>query len=151
LILSGLFSKKSSFLNSTKPEIVKEFRQRFLKVSLIMNCIICEKCKLWGKIQTLGIGTCLKILFALETKRRWERLHLKTSEIIALLNTFARISESIEIIRSFRSESNKEANNLMMFLFLLFPLTLILPPLKFSNLFPNGFAEAKNKTCRIFM
>jgi hypothetical protein len=110
---------------------------------MIMNCIICEKCKLWGKIQTLGIGTGLKILFALETKRRWDRLRLKNSEIIALINTFARISESVEIIRFFRNEANKDANNLMMFLFLLFPLSLMFPPLKFPNFISEWFCRNK--------
>ena len=27
-----------------------------------MDCVSCEKCKLWGKLQMLGLGTALKIL-----------------------------------------------------------------------------------------
>jgi ERO1-like protein alpha len=27
-----------------------------------MDCVSCEKCKLWGKLQMMGIGTALKIL-----------------------------------------------------------------------------------------
>jgi hypothetical protein len=27
-----------------------------------MDCVVCEKCKLWGKLQILGIGTAIKIL-----------------------------------------------------------------------------------------
>lgn len=29
-----------------------------------MDCVGCEKCRLWGKLQVLGLGTALKILFA---------------------------------------------------------------------------------------
>jgi hypothetical protein len=28
------------------------------------DCVSCEKCKLWGKLQVLGIGTALKVLLA---------------------------------------------------------------------------------------
>jgi len=28
-----------------------------------MDCVDCEKCRLWGKLQITGLGTALKILF----------------------------------------------------------------------------------------
>lgn len=34
-----------------------------LHCSAIMDCVGCEKCRLWGKLQILGLGTALKILF----------------------------------------------------------------------------------------
>ena len=38
--------------------------------SLLMDCVGCEKCRLWGKLQILGLGTALKILFAVEEDGR---------------------------------------------------------------------------------
>lgn len=32
--------------------------------SALMDCVGCEKCRLWGKLQVLGLGTALKILFS---------------------------------------------------------------------------------------
>lgn len=29
-----------------------------------MDCVGCQKCRLWGKIQITGLGTALKVLFA---------------------------------------------------------------------------------------
>lgn len=29
-----------------------------------MDCVDCDKCRLWGKLQTHGMGTALKILFS---------------------------------------------------------------------------------------
>lgn len=29
-----------------------------------MDCVGCDKCRLWGKLQTQGLGTALKILFS---------------------------------------------------------------------------------------
>lgn len=33
-----------------------------------MDCVACDKCRLWGKVQTTGLGTALKILFELDEK-----------------------------------------------------------------------------------
>lgn len=38
----------------------------FVACSAIMDCVGCEKCRLWGKLQVLGLGTALKILFTVD-------------------------------------------------------------------------------------
>lgn len=45
-----------------------EFRDRFRNISAIMDCVSCQKCRLWGKIQTVGLGTALKVLFSFGNK-----------------------------------------------------------------------------------
>lgn len=66
-----------------------------------MDCVSCERCRLWGKIQTIGIGTALKIL-AVNDEFGWEDFKLRRSEIIALFNAFGRLSESVKSITNFR-------------------------------------------------
>ena len=39
----------------------EELRLHFRNVSAVMDCVGCEKCRLWGKLQTLGLGTALKV------------------------------------------------------------------------------------------
>lgn len=46
----------------------EEFKQHFRNVSRIMDCVGCDKCRLWGKVQTTGLGTALKVLFELDEK-----------------------------------------------------------------------------------
>jgi hypothetical protein len=36
--------------------------RRFRNISRIMDCVTCDKCRVWGKLQVLGIGTAIKIL-----------------------------------------------------------------------------------------
>ena len=48
--------------------IKQEFKDRFRNVSRIMDCVGCDKCRLWGKLQVSGVGTALKILFELDEK-----------------------------------------------------------------------------------
>ncbi|XP_022120115.2 ero1-like protein isoform X1 [Pieris rapae] len=92
-----------------------EFREHFLNISRIMDCVGCDKCKVWGKLQTQGLGTALKILFS----GRWDRegdpgqgrlplrhksqKRLQRTEIVALFNAFARLSNSIRELENFRS------------------------------------------------
>lgn len=33
----------------------EELRVAFVNITRIMDCVGCEKCKLWGKLQTLGV------------------------------------------------------------------------------------------------
>lgn len=67
---------------------VKEYQKYIHNISRIMNCVDCEKCKIFGKMQTYGIGTSLKIL--LGYKEQFNR-----NEIVALFNLFNKISISV--------------------------------------------------------
>ncbi len=90
-----------------------------------MDCVGCDKCRLWGKIQTTGLGTALKVLFELNEKNlEYESLcphsrltcaHplyspqvnanlLQRSEVVALINTLHRFSESLHAVEVFRKQ-----------------------------------------------
>ena len=58
-----------------------------------MDCVACEKCRLWGKLQVSGLGTALKILFSYGD--RTKDYQLSRTEVISLLNAFGRLSNSI--------------------------------------------------------
>lgn len=46
-----------------KVDLRKQFQAHFYNISKIMDCVECEKCKVYGKMQIAGVGTALKILF----------------------------------------------------------------------------------------
>lgn len=46
----------------------EEFKDHFRNVTRIMDCVGCDKCRLWGKVQTTGLATALKILFEMDEK-----------------------------------------------------------------------------------
>ncbi|KAF9584415.1 hypothetical protein BGW38_006557 [Lunasporangiospora selenospora] len=82
----------------------QQFRDHFRNVTRIMDCVGCEKCRLWGKVQTLGLGTALKLLFSYDDESLQGHKAdgvLTRTEIVALLNTFNRLSESIAAIERF--------------------------------------------------
>lgn len=82
-------------------KIKSEFREKFRNISRIMDCVGCDKCKLWGKLQTQGLGTALKILFSGKFELTNEivsasketddfKFKLKRTEIVSLFNAFGR-------------------------------------------------------------
>lgn len=74
------------------PSLKSQFKGVFHNISEVMDCISCQKCKLHGKLQLLGLGTALKVLLLPE------HLHaaaLSRSEVVALVNTVAKFSHAI--------------------------------------------------------
>ena len=103
---SKLFSS-----SETSDQLKTEFREHFRNVTKIMDCVSCDKCKLWGKLQTNGLGTALKILFSDDKKPNelnesesddTEYLKLNRNEVVSLFNAFGRISTSIQQLELFR-------------------------------------------------
>ena len=68
-----------------------------------MDCVGCDKCRLWGKVQVTGLGTALRLLFAFEATEDQPHIVLGRNELVALINTAHRISESIQAIETFRT------------------------------------------------
>lgn len=81
-------------------KIKSEFKEKFRNISKIMDCVGCDKCRLWGKLQIQGLGTALKILFPTKVdvyqpsdndNEKWRtHLKLRRTEIVSLFNAFGR-------------------------------------------------------------
>ncbi|KAL0275521.1 UNVERIFIED_CONTAM: hypothetical protein PYX00_003345 [Menopon gallinae] len=104
------FNETAMFNGGKEAQTLKEeFKQHFRNISRIMDCVGCDKCKLWGKLQIHGIGTALKILFSGRFEERnlpalsRQQFQLKRGEIVALFNSFGRLSTSIFKLEGFRN------------------------------------------------
>lgn len=81
------------------PELKQQLEKQFRNISAIMDCVGCEKCRLWGKLQILGLGTALKILFTVNGEDNLRHnLELQRNEVIALMNLLHRLSESVKYV-----------------------------------------------------
>nr|POE49420.1 endoplasmic reticulum oxidoreductin-1 [Quercus suber] len=80
----------------------EDFRNRFRNVSRIMDCVGCDKCRLWGKIQTAGFGTALKVLFEFGHDNAQTKPLLRRTELVALINTLDKISVAMTALEHFR-------------------------------------------------
>ncbi|EGC39080.1 hypothetical protein DICPUDRAFT_96687 [Dictyostelium purpureum] len=84
-----------------KENLIGQFKEHFQNISSILNCVTCEKCKLYGKVQTMGLGTALKILFDDNIQS------IQRNEIIALINTLRQLSNSLHGIQTLKTPFNQ--------------------------------------------
>ncbi|KDN36974.1 endoplasmic oxidoreductin [Tilletiaria anomala UBC 951] len=120
------FNEQSMFAGPNARGLKHEFKQKFRNVSSIMDCVGCDKCRLWGKLQTNGLATALKVLFSIggtsgssgdvdrtaAAHQRGDAEHahpytaqpaLLRSELVALINTVHRFAESLKAVETFRA------------------------------------------------
>lgn len=68
-----------------------------------MDCVGCDKCRLWGKLQITGLGTALKLLFSPNEEGAEGGMSLSRGEAVAFINTVHRFSESLHAVEKFRT------------------------------------------------
>lgn len=105
---SSMFSGEQQQAGTLK----EEFRQHFRNISRIMDCVGCDKCRLWGKLQVTGLGTAFKVLFSGNFDQKFSPTHqpgiyLSREEIVSLFNALGRLSSSISELEIFRLENAK--------------------------------------------
>lgn len=79
-----------------------ELQRRFRQLQSIVQCVGCDRCKLWGTLQTLGVGTALKVLFHDDDDGSSSSIYLSRQEAVALVNTLERLSSSLVFAQEFR-------------------------------------------------
>ena len=97
-----IFDEHSMFQDPKDTRLKEDFRNRFRNVSSLMDCVGCDKCRLWGKLQTVGYGTALKVLFEYDETKNGENPPLRRTELVALVNTLDRVSNSLTAIGRLR-------------------------------------------------
>ncbi|KAK5668835.1 hypothetical protein BDV3_006428 [Batrachochytrium dendrobatidis] len=100
------FDESTMFAEASYLDLKDEFKLRFRNISLIMDCIGCEKCRLWGKLQITGLGTALKVLFSYGNDVNDYRL--SRYELIAFMNVFHRLSESLMAVERFQTQLSEK-------------------------------------------
>ncbi|KAG8745215.1 hypothetical protein FRC10_008527 [Ceratobasidium sp. 414] len=108
---AGKFDESALFKGADAKILREEFKDRFRNVTRVMDCIGCSKCRLWGKIQTTGVATALKILFEFDQATLDPRINpnlLQRTEVVALINTLHRFSESLNAVQVFQGMWEQE-------------------------------------------
>ncbi|KAH1055852.1 hypothetical protein J1N35_033917 [Gossypium stocksii] len=90
------------------PELKQKIQAQFKNISAVMDCVGCEKCRLWGKLQVSGLGTALKILFSVNDEENLVQiLQLQRNEVVALMNLLNRLSESVKFVHEMGAAAEK--------------------------------------------
>lgn len=95
------------------------FIKYFSDIINVMDCVDCKKCRVYGKMQILGMGVALRILMQ-------KSGDLSRNEFVAFINTLAKWVESIEILHVFNGMIIEKKQNEVFYLAALFASILIL-------------------------
>lgn len=101
IVEGGETFDEGRMFNGDMLSLKDDFKHRFRNVSRLMDCVGCDKCRLWGKVQTAGYGAALKVLFEFE-EGDGDPLQLRRTEVVALVNTLGRLSDSLAAVNKFR-------------------------------------------------
>jgi len=106
LLCSSSTFDETTMFQGEKAALKRDFMQKFRNISEIMDCVSCQTCKVHAKLQVLGIATATKILMADDPKII---ANLQRNEIIALVNTLQKFSDSIQIAQRMRRREAEQA------------------------------------------
>ncbi|MES1911617.1 MAG: hypothetical protein MHM6MM_004025 [Cercozoa sp. M6MM] len=88
---TSLFNERALFTDQVKKN---ELRQVFREISRIMNCVDCDTCRLHGKLQFLGIGTAMKVLWSHDVPLAED---FERDEVSALIYAASKFTNAVEI------------------------------------------------------
>lgn len=102
-IIADMVPKEYLMSNKTVLQFsnLEKIRGHFRNITDILDCIACEKCKLWSKVQFLGLASALRILTAASPAGE-ASVCLTPNELVALVNTARELSRSIRYIQDLR-------------------------------------------------
>lgn len=87
--------------------LINDMKHKFQIATRVLDCVSCEKCRLWGKIQFTGIATSLKIIFTNPDvgvkSGSFIDYKLSREEVVALFLVLGRLSESLSALDDFRT------------------------------------------------
>ena len=101
---AAFFDETQLFRGGDAQQVRRELQDHFRRVSRIMDCVGCLKCRLWGKLQVRGLATALRILTARPAELApgsAAPLALVREDVVALFRTLERFSASIGYLRNF--------------------------------------------------
>lgn len=101
------FDETSVFRGPDADDLKAQFRARFYNISRILDCVGCEKCRLWGKVQVTGLATALKVLLVEggPAAVREVAMGLSRAELVAFVNFVGRVSSSVAIFDDYTKRS----------------------------------------------
>lgn len=91
------FDETSMFNSGQELALKQEFRDHFRNISRVMDCVGCDKCKLWGKLQITGLGTALKILFAYDTPEMIKRKSQQQQDFVDISSSSSGAYSSLRL------------------------------------------------------
>lgn len=107
LLCSPTFDE-SAFLESEKGrDLIPQFKSIMLNVTHLMDCVTCEKCRIWGKLETKGIAVAMKIIM----NREDEVITLDRAEMVTLVNLARQLAFAVRNAQRLGTVCNEDTSS----------------------------------------
>jgi ERO1-like protein alpha len=94
------FDEATLFNSPDSAQLRRELHESFRKISMIMDCVGCEQCKLHAKLKVSGLGAALKVL--LYEGEDLSGLQLNRNEISSLFHAIGYFSDAISVVEKMK-------------------------------------------------
>ena len=108
VVMSGF--DESVLFSSQQASAATEFKKSFRQLSKLVNCVGCKRCKLHASVSLHGIGAGLKILLSPSSL---VTASLSRDDIVALVNTVHKLSDSLALVARFSASSSATGSDLI--------------------------------------
>lgn len=95
LLCSNTFNETRVLESPRAAALLPQMKRMMRNITTLMDCLPCEKCRVWGKLQTTGLVAAFKAVMAAPGQ---DRVGLKKNELVALLNFLRQLSYSLDAI-----------------------------------------------------
>lgn len=93
----------------TQEQKKDQFVSYFKEILKLLDCVDCKKCKVYGKMQVLGMGVALRILMQ-------KSGDLMRNEMVAFINTMNKWTQSVEIMYEMHELMQAEHNSQFLYI-----------------------------------
>eukprot|EP00796_Vickermania_ingenoplastis_P007558 gene7559-5331_t len=84
---------EDQFMLNVAPQHVEDIHAMISNITSLMDCVTCEKCRIWGKLETKGIATAMRII------SRKGSVDLDRAERVSLINLARQIAFSVRSVQ----------------------------------------------------
>lgn len=95
LLCSKTFDETKYLESPRAQEAIPRIKALMVNVTHLMDCVTCEKCRLWGKLESKGIATAMKILM----HPPGDSVLLDRAEKVTLINLARELSFSVRSVK----------------------------------------------------
>jgi len=91
ILCSPTFNESKLLQEPNAVAMLPEMKKMIRNMTTILDCISCEKCRLWGKVQLVGLATAFKIVM----NPADEVPPLERKELMSLVNLARQLTDSV--------------------------------------------------------
>lgn len=107
LLCSNTFNETKLLESARGRLLLPEMKRMMLNITTLMDCLACEKCRVWGKLQTRGLAAAFKVVMSDPAAK----VGLSRGDMVALMNFARQLSFSVQHLKELREQCTASSSS----------------------------------------